>query len=102
MRTITVQELKTKLNDKEEFLLLDVREPSEFEAGNINGMLLPLGAIANQQIEDIEDWRNKEVVIHCRSGMRSMQACMILEQLGFTNTVNVHGGILAWQEAFGA
>ena len=50
------------------------------------------------QIEDIEDLRNEEVIIHCRSGKRSMMACMMLEQMGFTNTVNVVGGVLDWQE----
>jgi rhodanese-related sulfurtransferase len=57
--------------------------------------------LANAQIDDIEDWKNEEVIIHCRSGMRSAQACMILETMGFTNTVNVMGGILAYSAEFG-
>jgi rhodanese-related sulfurtransferase len=101
MRTITVQELKTKIDSGEKVHLLDVREPAEFEAANINGLLLPLGNIMNMQIDEIEDWKNEEVIIHCRSGARSANACMILEQMGFTNTVNVMGGILAWSAEFG-
>jgi rhodanese-related sulfurtransferase len=101
MRTITVQELKTKLDSGEKVHLLDVREPAEFEAANINGLLLPLGDIMNMQIEAIEDWKDQEVIIHCRSGARSANACMMLEQMGFTNTVNVMGGILAWSAEFG-
>jgi rhodanese-related sulfurtransferase len=101
MRTITVQELKTKLDSGEKVHLLDVREPAEFEAANINGLLLPLGNIMNMQIEAIEDWKDQEVIIHCRSGARSANACMMLEQMGFTNTVNVMGGILAWSAEFG-
>jgi rhodanese-related sulfurtransferase len=100
MTTITVQELKAKL-DAGQVNLLDVREPNEYAEANLGAKLIPLGQIAAGAIDDIEDWRNTEVIIHCRSGMRSMQACMILEQMGFTNTINVTGGILAWQGAFG-
>ncbi len=101
MRTITVQELKTKIDSGEKVNLLDVREQSEYDTANINGLLLPLGDIANMQIEPIEDWKDQEVIIHCRSGARSANACMMLEQMGFTNTVNVMGGILAWHANFG-
>jgi rhodanese-related sulfurtransferase len=102
MTTITVQELKELMDSGENVHLLDVREPAEFAEANLGGLLLPLGHVANAQIDDIEEWRTERVIIHCRSGMRSMQACMILEQMGFTNTVNVSGGIIAWHEAFGA
>jgi rhodanese-related sulfurtransferase len=102
MTTITVQELKALKDNGEQFQLLDVREPSEYAEANLGGVLLPLGNIANAQIDDIEDWRNERVIVHCRSGMRSMQACMILEQMGFANTANLTGGILAWHDAFGA
>ena len=101
MRTITVQELKSKIDSGEAFRFLDVREPGEYQQANLGAHLLPLGQIANAQIDDIEDWKNDEVIIHCRSGMRSGQACMILESMGFTNVVNVMGGILAWSAEFG-
>ena len=101
MRTITVQELKSKIDSGEAFHFLDVREPGEYQQANLGAHLLPLGQIANAQIDDIEDWKNNEVIIHCRSGMRSGQACMILESMGFTNGVNVMGGILAWSAEFG-
>jgi rhodanese-related sulfurtransferase len=48
------------------------------------------------QIDPIEDWKDDEIIVHCRSGMRSMQACMMLEQMGFSKLVNLEGGILAW------
>ncbi|MFM2388433.1 MAG: hypothetical protein RL660_3190 [Bacteroidota bacterium] len=102
MRTITVQKLKERLDNGDTLNILDVREPAEYAEINMGAKLIPLGQIANAQIEDIEDLRDQEVIIHCRSGMRSLQACMILEQLGFTNTVNVEGGILAWQAAYGS
>ena len=53
------------------------------------------------QIEDLEHLRDEEVIVHCRSGKRSMMACMVLDQMGFTNTYNLEGGILAWQEKYG-
>ena len=98
MTEITVEQLKTRMDTGEKLHLLDVREPHEYSEFNIGGLLFPLGKIQTMQIEDIEDLRNEEVIINCRSGKRSMMACMILEQMGFTNTVNVVGGMLDWQE----
>lgn len=96
--TIDVVELKQKMQNGEVHLI-DVREPHERAEFNIGGIFLPLGKIQTMQIDDIEDLRNEEVYIYCRSGMRSAQACMMLNQFGFTNVTNVQGGILAWQEA---
>jgi rhodanese-related sulfurtransferase len=98
MNTITPQELKAKLDANENVHLLDVREPHENAEFNIGGTLLPLGQIQTMQVDDIEDWRNEEVVVYCRSGMRSMQATMILQQLGFSNVTNLTGGMVAWKE----
>lgn len=85
----------------EKLHILDVREPAEYTEFNIGAKLVPLGKIQSMQIDDIEDWKDDEVIIHCRSGKRSATACMFLETMGFTNTVNVEGGMLAWQEKFG-
>ena len=98
MTEISVEQLKARMDSGEKLNLLDVREPSEYAEFNIGGLLFPLGKIQGMQIEDIEDLRNEEVIINCRSGKRSMMACMMLEQMGFTNTVNVVGGVLDWQE----
>ena len=98
MTEISVEKLKARMDAGEKLNLLDVREPSEYAEFNIGGMLFPLGKIQGMQIEDIEDLRNEEVIINCRSGKRSMMACMMLEQMGFTNTVNVVGGVLDWQD----
>lgn len=97
MQTITVQELKNRLANGEAIHILDVREPAEYADFNIGGELLPLGKIMAAQTDDIDDWKDDEIVVHCRSGMRSMQACLMLEQLGFKNTKNLEGGVLAWQ-----
>ncbi len=100
MKTITVEEVKARLDAGEQLNLLDVREPHENADFNIGGILLPLGKVQTMQIEYIEDLRDKEVLIYCRSGNRSGQACMILEQMGFTNVSNVVGGMLDWQAKF--
>jgi rhodanese-related sulfurtransferase len=102
MNTIDVQTLKQRLDAGEKINLIDVREPEEFAEANIGAKLIPLGQIMSMQIDDLEELRNEEVIIHCRSGKRSAQACLMLEQMGFTNTVNVEGGILAWLENYSA
>ena len=53
------------------------------------------------QLDDLEDLKDEEVIVHCRSGQRSMVACMVLDTMGFRNTKNLAGGILAWKEKFG-
>ena len=101
MQTISVQDLKARLDTGENIHILDVREPDEFAAGNMNGTPLPLGHVMNMQTDDIEDWKDDEVIVQCRSGRRSMQACMMLETMGFANVKNLDGGILAWQDIGG-
>ena len=98
MQTITVEELKARLNKGEAPNLLDVREPSEHAEFNIGGVLVPLGKIMTMQTDDIDDWKNDEVIVYCRSGNRSGQASLILETMGFSNVKNLSGGMLAWQE----
>ncbi len=84
----------------EKLNIIDVREPNEYAEFNIGGNLVPLGKIQTMQIDEIEDLKEEEVIIHCRSGQRSMVACMFLETLGFKNTKNLVGGMMAWQEKF--
>lgn len=97
MKEVTVQELKQKMDNNEDFQLIDVRETFEYETSNLNGENIPLGGIL---IEADKIATDKPVIIQCRSGKRSAAAVMQLEQLGFTNLYNLKGGILAWQEAF--
>ena len=101
MENITVEEAKRRMDAGEELHLVDVREPYENADFNIGGTLLPLGQIQGMQIEEIEDLKDKEVILYCRSGNRSGQAAMFLEMMGFENTKNLVGGIVAWQEKFG-
>lgn len=98
MKEVTVQELKQKIDNKEDFQLIDVRETFEYETSNLGGENIPLGGLL---IESDKIARDKPVIMQCRSGKRSAAAVMQLEQmLGLDNLYNLKGGILAWQEAF--
>ncbi len=101
MQEITVEQLKNRVAAGEKLNVIDVREPDEYQEYNIGAKLIPLGNIMSMQIDELEDLKNEELIIHCRSGKRSMQACMMLEQMGFTKTVNVTGGVMAWQAVYG-
>jgi rhodanese-related sulfurtransferase len=98
MQAISVEELKARLDAGETLHLLDVREPAEHAEFNIGGTLLPLGRIRNMETDDIDGWKDQEVICYCRSGNRSGQACMILETAGFTNVKNLTGGMLTWMD----
>ncbi|MCB0649260.1 MAG: rhodanese-like domain-containing protein [Saprospiraceae bacterium] len=99
MEDINVFELKQKLDAGEEFLLLDVREPFEAEMYNIGAKLIPLGSLVDH-LGELEEYKDKEIVVHCRSGARSGNAKQIMTMSGFTKVRNLLGGMLAWQEAF--
>jgi molybdopterin/thiamine biosynthesis adenylyltransferase/rhodanese-related sulfurtransferase len=94
---ITVQELKHKLDAKEDVFVLDVREPHEYPIANLGAPLIPVGSI-EARLGELAAQRNREVVVHCRSGARSQKAALVLKQAGFTNVSNLAGGILAWAD----
>jgi len=102
MEDITVEELKKRMDAGEELHLVDVREPYENADFNIGGTLLPLGMIQTLQIDEIEELKDKEIIFYCRTGNRSGQAAMFLEMMGFENTKNLVGGVVAWQQKFGS
>jgi len=92
----TVTELKTKMDAKEDFFLLDVREPNEYQIGRIPGStLIPLGEVP-QRVNEIP--RDKEIIVHCKMGGRSAKAATFLRQQGFTRVKNLKGGILDWSD----
>jgi adenylyltransferase/sulfurtransferase len=93
---IDVIELKQKLDRGDNFVLIDVREPHEYRICNIPGSrLIPLGEFSRHVGEFDPE---ADIVIHCKSGMRSAKACAILRQAGFGRVRNVVGGILAWSD----
>lgn len=99
MKEITAIELKALIENKADFQLIDVREEYEFDEVNINGHLIPMGE-ALDRASEID--KNKQVVIHCRSGKRSATVINALEsQLGYTNLYNLKGGILAYIDEVG-
>ncbi len=102
MDIISVEELKARMDAGEKLHIIDVREPEEFEAFNIGAKLIPLGRFQMMDVDELMPLKDEEVILHCRSGKRSMTACLILDSMGFTNTKNVEGGMLAWQEKFGS
>jgi rhodanese-related sulfurtransferase len=101
MENITVEQLKARIDAGEKLNVLDVREPSEYEEYNLGAKLLPLSKIQGMQTDDIDDWKEEEVIVHCRSGARSVTAAQFMEMMGFKNVKNVLGGALAWREKYG-
>jgi rhodanese-related sulfurtransferase len=100
MTSITPEEVKQRLDAGETLHLLDVRQPEENAEFNIGGILVPLGKIQGMDTEDIDDLKDEEIICYCRSGNRSGNAALFLEQMGFSNVKNLAGGMLAWREKF--
>lgn len=97
MQNITKEEVKQRIDSGEQLNILDVREAHERAEFNIGGFHIPLGLVQTMQIDEIEHLKDEEVIVYCRSGNRSGQACMLLETMGFTNVKNLTGGMLNWQ-----
>jgi sulfur-carrier protein adenylyltransferase/sulfurtransferase len=93
---IEVTEVKKKLDRGDKFVLIDVREPHEYQICNIPAaVLIPLGQV-QQRLGELDP--EADIVIHCKSGMRSARACGILKAAGFKQVRNMKGGILAWSD----
>ncbi len=92
---ITVKELKRRIDTGEDVQLIDVREPYEYQIAQIGGKLIPQNDVP-QRLAEID--REREVVVHCRSGARSQRIAEFLKQSGYPRVVNVAGGILAWSD----
>jgi sulfur-carrier protein adenylyltransferase/sulfurtransferase len=94
VKEVTVQELKAMMDEGDDFQLIDCREPHEVEICTIGGELMPVGTITDFE-EEIS--KGKKVIIHCRSGSRSTNACLLLQDMyGYENLYNLKGGILAY------
>lgn len=98
VKEVTVDELyDLKTLKKEDFQLIDVREPYEYDIANLDGELIPLNTVLDN-VDKISS--DKKVIVHCRSGKRSAQAIETLEKkFGFKNLYNLKGGILAWADS---
>jgi adenylyltransferase/sulfurtransferase len=92
---MTVKELKQRIDAGEAVQLIDVREPYEYQIAQIGGKLIPQNDVP-QRLHEID--REREVVVHCRSGARSQRIAEFLKQAGYPSVANVAGGILAWAD----
>lgn len=99
IKEIEIQELKSKIDAGEKFYFIDCRELEEWNSGHIEGAtLIPLSEFP-QKYESILTEKNAKIIIQCRSGKRSMNACMFLLSKGYSDLNNLEGGIIAWTEA---
>jgi len=98
MENISVAEVKQRLDSGEKLNLVDVREPDENAEFNIGGILLPMGRIQSMQTDEIDSLKNQEVILYCRTGNRSSQACLYLEMMGYQNVKNLAGGVVEWRK----
>jgi adenylyltransferase/sulfurtransferase len=92
---ITVTELKRRIDSGEDFVLLDVREPFEYQIANIGGKLIPQNDVP-QRLGEID--RGRPVIVHCKTGGRSQRIAEFLKQSGYNDVANVAGGIIAWAD----
>jgi adenylyltransferase/sulfurtransferase len=92
---VSVEELKRRLDAKDDLFVLDVREPHEYKIVNMDGYLIPLGDLP-KRVHELDS--SREIVVHCKSGVRSAKAVEFLHQSGFKNVSNLAGGILAWAD----
>ena len=89
----------TQLINREDALVLDIREANEFHSGHIvNALHIPLGNLKDRHA-DLEKYKSKPIIAVCRSGSRSGSACSQLKKAGFENIYNLKGGMMAWQHA---
>jgi len=89
----------TTLINREDAVVLDVRETNEFQNGHIvNSVHIPQGFLKDR-LNELEKYKTKPIVIACRSGHRSGQACSLLKKNGYENIYNLSGGVMAWESA---
>lgn len=90
---MSVIELKQRIDQGTAPVVIDVREPNEYQICNLGARLIPMNTVP-ARLEEIP--RDRDVVVHCKSGMRSQRVAEFLAQNGYTRVSNLAGGILAW------
>ncbi|WP_232803071.1 rhodanese-like domain-containing protein [Gracilimonas amylolytica] len=95
MQTITVHDLKQKQENGESFFLLDVRDYHEYLVSNIDGYHIPYEELENR-LDEISEHTESELIVMCRSGNTSMDACKKLKEKGFNNVISLQGGMMRW------
>lgn len=88
-----------QLINHKEAVILDVREQKEYDSGHIlNAKLIPLGKLS-ERMNELEKFRDRPIIVMCRSGQRSATATALLGKQGYTQAYNLSGGVIAWQKA---
>ena len=109
IQEISVDELNTKIENLEDFFLIDIRQAEEFQKGSLPyATSIPRGIlefkISNKEFWEEEQWhtplKNSDIVIYCKKGDRGILATKILMELGYSNVKNLAGGIVAWDPEF--
>jgi rhodanese-related sulfurtransferase len=99
MADITCEELKDRMDKGEKLNVIDVREPHEYEEFNIGAQLMPMNTVPTR-LDELSPLKDQEIILHCRSGNRSGQVKMFLQDNGFSNVRNLLGGMLEWQSLY--
>jgi phage shock protein E len=95
-RDIDPQDVKERLDSDENFFLIDVRSPEEYEEYHIpNSISIPLNVLETEITKAVPD-KDEEIIVYCLSGRRAASACRILAEMGYHNVSNM-GGILSWR-----
>ncbi len=98
IKSIQATELKAKLDNKEEIILIDCREQGEWDAGHISDAkfvaLSKLEEVFNAELPN----KDAQIIMQCRSGKRSLNACIFLQGEGYLDLTNLEGGIMGWQD----
>ena len=94
---ISVEQLKARLDKGDKPFILDVREPHEYAIVNLGAPLIPVGQVG-QRLSELPAEKDKEIVVHCKSGGRSQKAAQELKAAGYTHVQNLAGGITAWAD----
>ena len=92
---ITAAQLKARLSQPNPPVVVDVRDTWEYEEQNIGALNIPLGDLSDR-LDELESYKDRELVVHCRSGSRSRAAQLFLQQNGFINVLNLEGGLVAY------
>ncbi|MGB3632807.1 MAG: rhodanese-like domain-containing protein [Rubrobacteraceae bacterium] len=95
---VSIEEVNDKLQSGEEFVVLDVREPGEWQEGHIPGAkLIPRGVLEYLAADELPE-KDARIVVHCAVGGRGTLATRTLQEMGYTNVANMQGGTNAWNE----
>ena len=96
VKEIPTKEVRQRIDAGESLCLLDVRRQEEWDEMNVPGAIhIPLDEL-EARLNELDAYRSTELIVYCRTGNRSSQACMLLDMFGFEHPVNMQGGVVLW------